>query len=169
MIKFNLILKYPRIPENPRETFANFAPKFKNINVGRDDIDPFMKDYAEKEEFWTQPWRILMSRYFLENGAIVTPVLLFYLTFRLVCKEIYAFVQYTPIKCFNNFIQSAVNTGREGDENPNSGVVAETMKFLANSCYGYQILDGCRHIVTKGLSDEKTHGAINNKMFKCLG
>ena len=64
-------------------------------------------------------------------------------------------------------MQSAVNACR-GDENPNSSVVAETMKLLANSSYGYQIMDRSRHTVTKYLSDEKTHGAINTKLFKRL-
>ena len=58
-------------------------------------------------------------------------------------------------------MQSAVVARREEDENPNSSVVAETMKLLANSSYGYQIMDRSRHNVTKNLSDEKTHGAIN--------
>ena len=65
-------------------------------------------------------------------------------------------------------MQSAVNTRREGDENPNSSVVAETMKLLVNSSYGYQFMDRSRHTVTKYLNDEKTHGAINRKMFKRL-
>ena len=55
---------------------------------------------------------------------------------------------------------------RQGDENPNSSVVADTMKLLANSSYGYQILDRSRHRVTKYLTDEKTHSAINSKIFK---
>ena len=56
----------------------------------------------------------------------------------------------------------------QGDENPNSSVVAETMKLLANSSYGYQIMDRSRHTVTKYLIDEKSHSAINSKMFKRL-
>ena len=55
---------------------------------------------------------------------------------------------------------------RQGDENPNSSVVAETMKLLANSSYGYQIMDRSRHTVTKYLNDKKTHIAINSKLFK---
>ena len=55
---------------------------------------------------------------------------------------------------------------REGDENPNSSIVAETMKLLANSSYGYQIKDRSRHTVTKYRTDEKTHSAINSKLFK---
>ena len=42
------------------------------------------------------------------------------------------------------------------------------MTLLANSSYGYQIMDCSRHTVTKYMSDEKTHSAINSKMFKRL-
>ena len=62
-----------------------------------------------------------------------------------------------------------MNARREEDENPNSSVVAETVKLLANSSYGYQIMDRSQHRVTKSLSHEKTHGAIKKKMFKRLG
>ena len=65
-------------------------------------------------------------------------------------------------------MQSAVNARGERDENPNSSIVAETMKLLANSSYGYQTMDRSRHTVTKFLNDEKTHGAINTKFFKRL-
>ena len=111
---------------------------------------------------------MLISSYFLENGTIITPLLLFYLDFGLVCKKVYRFVEYIPVKCFNNFVQSDVNARRERDENPNSSVAAETMKLLANSSYGYQIMDRNRHTVTEYLNDEKTHGAINTKFFKRL-
>ena len=63
-------------------------------------------------------------------------------------------------------MQSAVNVRRQGEENPNSSIVAETMKFLANSSYRYQIIDRSRHTVTNYLNDEKTHSAIKNKLFK---
>ena len=63
-------------------------------------------------------------------------------------------------------MQSAVDARRQGYENPNSSVVAETMKLLANSSYGYQIIDRSRHTVTKYLTDEKANSAINSKMFK---
>ena len=43
------------------------------------------------------------------------------------------------------------------------------MKLLANSSNGYQFMDRSRHTVTKYLSDEKTHGATNNKTFEPLG
>ena len=127
-----------------------------------------MKQYAEKENIMVQPRRMLISSFILTNGTILTALLLFYLQLGLVCKKIHRFVQYTPRKCFDNFVQSAVDARRQGDENPNSSVVAETMKLRDNSSYGYQIMDGSRHTVTKYLTDEKTHSAINSKMFKRL-
>ena len=42
------------------------------------------------------------------------------------------------------------------------------MKLLANSSYGFQIMDRIRHTVTKYLTDEETHAAINSKLFKKL-
>ena len=136
------------VPEELKEKFANFPPFFKYTNVGRHDVGLLMKNYAEKEGLLSQPRKVLISSYFVENGTLITPVLLFYLELGLVCKKIYRFVECTPFKSFNNFVLSAVNARRERDENPNSSIVAETMKFLANSSYGYQIMNRSRHTVT---------------------
>ena len=127
-----------------------------------------MKEYAEKEWIMSQPRRMLISSFHLKNGTIITPLLLYYSHLGLECTKIHQFVQYTPKKCISSFVQSAVNARRQGDKNPNSSVVAETIKFLANSSYVYQIMDRSRHTVTKCLNDKKTHSAINNKLFKRL-
>ena len=137
------------VTENLREAFAKFAPIFKNIIVSKDDVGPSMKEYAEKEGLFTQPRRMLILSSFLENGTIITTLLLFHLDLGLVCMKIYRFVEYIPTKSFNSFFQSAVNIRREEDENPISSVVVETMKLLANSFYGCQIMDRSRHTVTK--------------------
>ena len=157
-----------KVPEHLKAYFAKFPAIFKNTVVSRNDIGDLMKEYAEKERIMSQPKRILISSFHLENGTIITPLLLYYLHLGLQCTKIHHFVQYTPKECFSSFVQSAVNARRQGDENPNSSVVAETMKFLANSSYGYQITDRSRHTLTKYLNEEKTHSAINNKLFKRL-
>ena len=156
------------VPEHLRDYFSNFRPIFENTAVSRDDFGNLTKEYAEKENNMVQPRRMLISSFILTNGTIITPLLLFYLQLGLVCKKIHRFVQYTPRKCFGNFVQTAVDARRQGDENPNLSVVAETMRLLANSSYGYQIMDRSRHTVTKYLSDEKTHSAINSNLFKRL-
>ena len=111
---------------------------------------------------------MLIRKFTLQNGTLITPLLLFYLQLGLFCTKIHSFVEYTPKKDVNRFVQSAVVAGRQGDENPNSSVVAETTKLLANSSCGYQIMDRSRHTVTKYLTVEQTHAAINSKLFKKL-
>ena len=156
------------VPEKLRANFANFPPIFKNTLVSKNDIGYLMKPYADEEGIMSQPRKMLISSFTIENGTLVTPLLLFYLQLNLVCTKTHRFVEYTAKKCFNSFVQSAVDARRQGDENAKSSVVAETMKLLANSSYGYQIMDRSRHTVTKYRSDEKTHAAINSKLFKKL-
>ena len=109
---------------------------------------------------------MLISSFYLINGTITTPLLNFFLDLGLECDPICRFVQYTPMKCLNSFFQSAADARRKSDENPHSSVVAETMKLLAKSSYGYQFMDSSQHTVTKYLNDEKTQKAINSKFLK---
>ena len=97
------------VPEELKKKIANFPPISKNTNVGRHDIGLLMEEYAEKEGLLCQPRKMLTSTYFLENGTLITPLLLFYSKLGLVRKNIYHFVEYIPAKRFNNFLQSAVN------------------------------------------------------------
>ena len=158
----------PQSSWSSKPYFANFPPIFKNTVVSRNDIGDLMKEYAEKEGIISQPRRRPISIFHLKNGKIITPLLLYYLNLGLECTKIHQFVQHTPKKCFNSFVQPAVNALRQGVENPNSSIVTETMKLLANSSYQYQIMDRSRHTVTKILNDGKTHSAINIKLFKRL-
>ena len=112
--------------------------------------------------------KMLISSFTLQNGALNTPVLLFYLQLGLVVTKIHRFVEYTRKKCLNSFVRAAMDARRKNDKNPNSSVVVETRKLLANSSYGYQVMDRSRHTVTKYLNDEKTHAAISSKLLKKL-
>ena len=156
------------VPEHLRDYFSNFPPIYKNAVVSRNDIGDLMKKNTEKEGFMQQPRRMLIANFQLKNGTIITPLLLYYFHLSLECTKIHQFVPYTPKNCFESFVQSAVNARRHGDGICNSRVVAETMKLLANSSNGYQIMDRSRYTVTKYLNDEKTHSSINSEMFKRL-
>ena len=90
----------------------------------------------------------------LEIGSVKIPLFNFYLEIGLQCTKTHFFSVFSS-KCFNNFVQSVVDARRKGDENPLTGVVAETMKFLGNSSYGCQIKDRSRYTITKYLNYEK--------------
>ena len=123
------------LPEHLRNYFSNFPPFFKITVVGRDDIDNLLKQYAEKENIIVQPRRMLFISFILTNGTITTALLLFYLKLGLVSENIHRLFQYTPTKRFDIFVQSAMDAWRQGEENPNTSVVGETMKLLANSFF----------------------------------
>ena len=89
-----------------------------------------MRDNAVENKLLKKPQLMLYSSFNLENGTITTPLLIFYISLGLNCTRIHRFVQYTPRKCFNIFLQSVVDAKRGGDENSDSNVVAETMKLL---------------------------------------
>ena len=127
-----------------------------------------MKNYAEENGLMKNPQRMLISSFKLKNGTIITPLLYFYLNLGLQCTKIYRFVKYTPRKCFNNFVQSVVDARREGDENPHSEVVAEAMKLLGNSSYGYQIMDRSRHTITKHLGDSEDTQSDKSEVFQMI-
>ena len=78
---------------------------------------------------------MLISGFKLEKGTVITHIFNFYMELGLQCTIIYRFVQYSPQKGFKIFVQSVVDARREGDKNPLSGVVAETMKLLGNSSW----------------------------------
>ena len=137
------------LPEILRSKFDKFPPIFKKTLLSKNHIGDLMKTYAEEEGILYQPRKMLISSFTIQNGTLVTPLLLLYLQLGLVCTKIHRFVEYTLNKCFNSFLQSAVDARRQSDEYPKSSVVAETMKLLANSSYGYQIMDRSRHTVTK--------------------
>ena len=71
--------------ENLRSKFVNFPPIFKNTLVSKSDIGDLFKNYAEEKRLLSQPRKMLISSFTLQNGTLITPLLLFYLQFDLVC------------------------------------------------------------------------------------
>ena len=113
------------VPENLRSKFNNVPTIFKNTLFSKINTGDLIKNYAEEERLLSQPRKMLISSFTLQNGTLNTLLLLFYLQSGLVCK-------------------------------------------IGSCSYGYQIMDRSRHTVRSYLSDEKTHAAINSKLFKKL-
>ena len=65
------------VTEKFRTNFANFPPIFKNTLVSKSDIGDLIKSYAEEKRLLSQPQKI--SSFLLQNGTLITPLLLFYL------------------------------------------------------------------------------------------
>ena len=59
--------------------------------------------------------KVLISSITLQNGTFLSPLLLFCLHLGLVCAKVDHFVKYAPEKCFNSFVQSAVDDVTSGE------------------------------------------------------
>ena len=75
------------VPDKLKANFSNFPPIFKNTLVSKTDTGESMKTYAEEEGRMTQPQKKLTSSFTLQNGTLITPLLLFYLQLALVLTK----------------------------------------------------------------------------------
>ena len=67
------------VPDGLKYKFSDFPPIFKNFNVSRADIGDYMREYAVEKNLLKQHQPMLISISKLENGTIITPLLIFYL------------------------------------------------------------------------------------------
>ena len=79
------------VSENLRTNFSNFSPIFKSTLVSKIDFGDLMKTYAEEERILSQPRKMLMSRFTLQNGTLNNPLFLFYLQLGLIVTKIHRF------------------------------------------------------------------------------
>ena len=63
------------VPEHLQDHFAEMQPIFKNVTVTRDDIGPFMRQYAEEHDIMSTPRRMLVGSYRGEKILLATPLL----------------------------------------------------------------------------------------------
>ena len=75
------------VPENLRANFANFPPIFKKTLVSKSDIGDLMKNYAEEEKLLSQPRKMLISSFTLQNGTLIAHLLLFFCNWVLFAQK----------------------------------------------------------------------------------
>ena len=125
-----------------------------------------MREYEERFKLLSRPRKTLISRFKLERGPIITHFSYFVWKKGVILKDICWFLQYTPRRCFQSFVQNVVDARREGDRNKDSTAVDETMRLIGNSSYGYPIIDRSLHTSTKYVKGSQADKFINNRFFK---
>ena len=157
-----------RVPDNLREHFAEMQPIFKNTTVTRDDIGPYMRQYAEEHNILTKPRRMLVGSYRGDKILLTTPLLRWYIAHGLVVDHVYQVVEYERKPCFQNFGESVSTARRNGDVDPDKAIIADTMKLLGNSAYGKTVTNVDRHRKVKYCTAVGASSHINNKRFRQL-
>ena len=64
------------VPGKLRSNFANFPPIFKNTLVSKNDFGDSMKTCAEEEGIMSPPRKMLISNFTLQNGTLITLLVL---------------------------------------------------------------------------------------------
>ena len=157
-----------RVPDNLREYFAEMQPVFKNTTVTRDDIGPYMRQYAEENDIMSAPRRMLVGSFHGIKLLLATPLLRWYLAHGLVVDRVYQVVSYKPNPCFQRFGESVSAARRAGDADTDRAIIGDTMKLLGNSAYGKAVTNVDRHRDVKYCTEVGTSSCINNKRFRQL-
>ena len=158
------------VPPELRPYFSEMQPIFKNANVSRDDIGPYMRQYAEEHDIMSTPRRMLVGSYRGEKILLTTPLLRWYLAHGLVVDRVYQIVEYSPKPCFQHFGESVSTARRNGDVDPDKSIIADTMKLLGNSAYGKTVTNVDRHRDVKYCTEVGTSLSllVGNKRFRQL-
>ena len=156
------------VPPELRPYFSEMQPIFKNANVSRDDIGPYMRQYAEENDIMSTPRRMLVGSYRGEKILLTTPLLRWYIAHGLIVDHVYQVVEYERKPCFRNFGESVSTARRNGDVDPDKAIIADTMKLLGNSAYGKTVTNVDRHRNVKYCTEVGTSSHINNKRFRQL-
>ena len=157
-----------RVPEELQDYFSEMQPVFKNASVNRDDIGPFMRQYAEEHDILSKPRVMLVGSFPGVKILLATPLLRWYLAHGLVVDRVYQIIEYEPNPCFRRFGESVSTARRAGDEDPDKAIIADTMKLLGNSGYGKTVTNVDRHRDVKYCTEIGTSALINNKRFRQL-
>ena len=156
------------VPPELRPYFSEMQPIFKNANVSRDDIGPYMRQYAEEHNILTKPRRMLVGSYRGDKILLTTSLLRWYIAHGLVVDHVYQVVEYEPKPCFRNFGESVSTARRNGDVDPEKAIIGDTMKLLGNSAYGKTVTNVDKHRDVRYCTEVGTSRLISNKRFRQL-
>ena len=95
-----------RVPEELQDYFSEMQPVFKNASITRDDIGPFMRQYAEEHDILSKTRVMLAVSFRGVKILLATPLLRWYLAHGLVVDRVYQIIEYEPNPCFRRFGES---------------------------------------------------------------
>jgi hypothetical protein len=166
---FGLVEADIEVPENLKEKFAEMAPIFKNVEIGREHLSDHMREFAEDNECLTRPQRMLVGSLFGKKILLASPLVRWYLQQGLRITRIYQLVEYKPAAVFKNFADSVSDARRAGDANPELALLASTSKLVGNSAYGKTITDKDKHVSVKYVTgSEKASLKVRGRGFVSL-
>ena len=154
------------VPENRKPYFADLPPFFKNVNVRREDLGPFMETVCENRGELKRPRKQLISSYFCEKTLLHTEMIQWLLEKGCECTEIFRVIEYTPVKCFGDKVLQSAQLRREADHDPSKKPFGDAIKLCITSVYGKTAENKLKQTRTRIVPQEKIHRAMASNRFK---
>ena len=137
--------KWPSYFQHPTMTtyqyFEEMSPLFCTTDVPFDLICEHMQDHVQRSELSEKPRRLLVGGMRGREILIATPLLKWYLEHGMVVTKIYQVVEFTPHRCFQEFVKEVSDGRRLGDAHPDKAIIGDTKKGEGNSAYVGTIMD----------------------------
>ena len=76
-----------------------------------------------------------------QKNLLATLLLRWYIQSGLRVTHVYQSIEYEPNACFKDFVKEISDARREGDRDPDTAIIADTMKLLGNSSYGSMVMN----------------------------
>ena len=78
-----------QVPEHLKPKFSEMCPIFKNMEISREDIGEYMKNFGEEHGIMNRPRRSLIGSFYGEKILLTTPLLQWYLVHGLEVTRVY--------------------------------------------------------------------------------
>lgn len=150
------------VPENLKEKFAELQPIFKNVHISKDDLSPFMRDYAERHGMMKSGTRrTLIGSYFGDRILLITPLLKWYIEHGLEVTKVHQAYEAHRSPQFASLGETICQARRDADADPAQKMRGEMSKTTGNCFYGKTVTD-----VTKHCSVEYANGRGIDKFLR---
>jgi len=125
----------------PYQYFEEMSPLFCTTDVPFDLIGDHMQDHVRRFQLSEKPRRLLVGGMRARQILIATPLLKWYLEHGMEVTKIYQVVEFTPHRCFRDFVKEVNDNRRLGDAHPDKAIIGDTSKLHGNSSFGSTIMD----------------------------
>ena len=126
---------------SPYDYFKEFSPLFCTSEVPPEAIGEHMMQHCIDHHAPTTSRRLLVGGMKARQILLATPLLQWYLNHGLVVTRLYEIIEFSPVRCFKNFVDQGIDGRRQSDKDPNLVLLGDTFKILLNSSYGLSILN----------------------------
>jgi hypothetical protein len=122
---------FQHLTMTPYEYFEEMSPLFCTTDVPFDLIGEHMQDHVQRFELSEKPRRLLVGGIRGREMLIATPLLKWCLEHGMVVTKIYQVVEFTPHRCFQEFVKEVSDGRRLGDAHPNKAIIGTLKKWKA--------------------------------------